>query len=77
MPRVHVLYFAVLRERKARSEEWIEIAPQTAAGELFARLFPDEAGAAIAICVNRARTTAAHRLSDGDEVAFLPPLGGG
>lgn len=77
MPRVHVLYFAALRERKARSEEWVEVPPGCTAGELFTRSFPEHDGPTVAIAVNRARTTAAHRLADGDEVAFLPPLGGG
>jgi molybdopterin converting factor small subunit len=75
--QVHVLYFAGLREQKARTDEWVAIEPGCRAGTLFERLFPDHPGEGIAFAVNRARVVAAHPLADGDELALLPPLGGG
>jgi molybdopterin converting factor small subunit len=75
--QVHVLYFAGLREQKARADEWVTIQPGCPAAELFDTLFPGQPREGIAFAVNRVRVAAAHPLAEGDEVAFLPPLGGG
>jgi molybdopterin converting factor small subunit len=78
MPRAHVLYFAALREQKGCPEEWVEVPGHCTVAGLYATLFPDVANRLpVAMIVNRVRTAADHPVRDGDEIAFLPPLGGG
>lgn len=76
MPRVHALYFASLREEKGVADEWVDSPPGCTAGALFDGLFP-ASRARVALAVNRQRVAADFPLSEGDEIAFLPPLGGG
>ena len=78
---VRVRYFASLRERKQRDEELVDpIAGETLA-DLYARVFPDPSpGAArlpIAYARNRETARPDDLVEDGDEIAFLPPIGGG
>jgi molybdopterin converting factor subunit 1 len=80
--RVRMRYFAALREAAGAEAEALELpegadvgAARTALAArhpAIARLLP---GCAIAL--NRAYTTADAPLADGDELAFIPPLGGG
>ena len=76
---VTVRYFAVLRERRGRDEERVPLAAGDTVGGLYARLFPPVDGARLPVgfAVNRALVGADTPLQAGDEVAFLPPLGGG
>ena len=76
---VRVLYFAGLRERRGVAEETVEVDPGTTLGDLYARLFPPGAEGAIPVAYtrNRAVSHAGQVVEDGDEVSFLPPLGGG
>lgn len=73
---VRIRWFAALRERRAREEELVELVPGTTVGELYAKVSPIP-GLPVALVVNRALVPASTPLQDGDEVAFLPPLGGG
>ena len=77
--RVTLRYFAVLRERRGREEEELEIRPGTSVAELYAALFPagPEGRLPVACAVDRAYVTGDHRLQGGEEVVFVPPLGGG
>lgn len=79
MPTVKVLYFAVLRERRGRDEETIEVEPGTTLGALYLRLFPPGPDGALPVAHarNGAYASPADAAEDGDEIAFLPPLGGG
>lgn len=76
---VTVRYFAVLRERRGLDEERVDLRPGETVGGLYARLFPAAGGARLPVgyAVNRALVGADTALQVGDEVAFLPPLGGG
>lgn len=76
---VLVRYFAVLRERRGASEETVELEPGDTAARLYARLFPDTGAGRLPVmfAVNHAYAKADQALVDGDEVGFLPPLGGG
>jgi len=79
---VLVRYFAVLRERSGKDEDSVAIEADETVGGLYARLFPDlrdEDGQRLPVmyAVNQAYVEADHSLADGDEVAFIPPLGGG
>lgn len=79
---IHVRYFAALREAAGRDEEALD-APDGAAVsavrdqlgaryDALARLLPR-----CAVAVNKAYARPDTPLRDGDELAFLPPVGGG
>ena len=71
-----VLYFAALREEKGRSVETLEKVALMSVGELFFMLF-SRSHTGIRFALNQRYVSADTLLEDGDEVAFLPPLGGG
>jgi molybdopterin converting factor small subunit len=76
--RVQVRYFAQLRERRGCAAEGVEIPDGATAYDLYARLFPDEScRLPIAYAVGHRSVPSHHPLREGDEVALLPPLGGG
>ncbi len=69
-------YVAMLRERRGLDQEVVEVPSGTTVSELYRSLFPSPAvpvGFAVAHC----QVPADHALCDGDEVVFLPPVGGG
>jgi sulfur-carrier protein len=74
--RVKVRYFAALRERAGRDEEWVEVPVGTTCGGLYERLFPG-LGLPVAHARNHEHAQASDALADGDEIVFLPPVGGG
>lgn len=74
--RVRVLYFAVLKERRGRAQEDVVLPEGTTAAAAFDHLFP-ALGLPVAFAVNEAMVPGTTTLHDGDELAFLPPLGGG
>lgn len=74
--RVTLLYFAVLRERRGTSTEVVELPAGTTAATAFDHLFPG-LGLPVAYAVNQEMVPGSTPLADGDELAFLPPLGGG
>ena len=77
--RVTVYYFAVLRERSGMHQQVVEIGSSMTVSALYHQIFPvGEHGALpVMYAVNQKYVDAAHTLRDGDEVAFIPPLGGG
>lgn len=80
--QVEILYFAVLRERAGRDRETIELAEGAtvaAARAVVAARHPSLAGllAQVRSAVNRAMARDDQALSDGDELALLPPVAGG
>jgi molybdopterin converting factor small subunit len=76
VPNVTIRCFAALRERAGRST-WDEVAAEgESVGALYRRLFPP-GDLPVAYLVNRVTVPAATLPSAGDEVAFLPPVGGG
>ena len=76
MPTVQVLYFATLRDRRGRSSESVQVAAGTTLAELYASLFPVDR-VPVAYARNAAYAKGDTQVQDGDEVCFLPPLGGG
>ncbi len=73
---VVVRYFARLRELKGRSEESCTFPTGITAAEAYLALgLPAELP--IAFAVNQERVTGATVLCEGDDVVFLPPIGGG
>ncbi len=80
--RIEVLYFAIVRERAKLEREWLALpdgasvaAARAAIGgrhPAIAPLLPQ-----VQAAVNRSWVPDDHRLSDGDELALLPPVAGG
>ena len=79
MPTVTVLYFAVLREQRGVASETIAVEDGTTVQSLFQQIFRDSAHHALPVgyARNRHQARPDEVLEAGDEVAFLPPLGGG
>lgn len=83
---VRILYFASLREALGCSEEVLECLPTGVAtagalrewlcarGGEWAAL---NAGQAVRVAVNQVLVQLPHRLAEGDEIAFFPPVTGG
>lgn len=79
---VLVRFFAVLRELQGDESASVDLKPGETAGALYARLFADlvdDKGQRLPVmyAVNQSYVRESHLLADGDEVAFIPPLGGG
>ncbi len=76
---MQVLYFASLRESRGCREETVSIEPGETLGALYGRLFPPspEGVLPVAYARNRAYADADAVVEAGDEISFLPPIGGG
>ena len=74
--RIVVRWFAALREARGTELESVELPEGSSASEAYARLSPLP-GLPVAFAINEAMASGSTPLADGDEVAFLPPLGGG
>ena len=79
---IRVRAFAVLREALGTAETSITLAPETDVAGLLARLatiYPDAnlPDRRFSVAVNRAYAPPERVLADGDEVALIPPVGGG
>lgn len=80
--RVRVLFFGALREITGRSEDELEFDPGACLGTVFehyAVAFPRlrEMERSIALARNQLFSRASECITDGDEIAFLPPVSGG
>lgn len=80
--RVKVLYFAVLRERRGASSETIELPANgdvAMALAIIAKQHPEVAPLLprAQVAVNQVVVVATKVLTDGDELALIPPVSGG
>ena len=76
--RVTVHFFAVLRDRLGERERTVNVSEGTTVAALYASIFPPtDAVLPVMFAVNQQYVVGTHRLQDGDELAFIPPLGGG
>jgi molybdopterin converting factor subunit 1 len=77
--RIHLRFFAALREQMgARGARTVPAG--TTAGALWQVLVaerPAIGATQVRIAVNERYVDPSHRLTDGDEVAFFPPVSGG
>jgi molybdopterin synthase sulfur carrier subunit len=80
--RIQIRYFAALREVTARDAEPLDLpdgadaaAVRSLVAERYPRLRPVLDRCAVA--VNRSYVPAETSLREGDELVFIPPLGGG
>ena len=79
---ITVKYFASLRERVGKSQETLELSDATTVADVWAKAVPDSMQSttddeSILAAVNHDYVERDHALSDGDEVAFFPPVTGG
>src|SRR5258706_1873103 len=80
--RIHVLYFAVFRERLGRSDEAIELPAGATVADAIAALAARHAPIAqlrgkFRIAVNQDFAEDARTLAEGDELVLIPPVAGG
>lgn len=79
--QLRVLFFGMLRDRFGLEEDLLEFPGQTVADLLryYRAVSPEvaEVWNAVAVAVNQQYAGAATSLTDGDEVALLPPVSGG
>ena len=77
--QVDVRWFAVLRERRGCESERVDVVPGTTVADLYDLLHPPGLAGRLPVlyAVNHGYAEASCVLRDGDEVAFVPPLGGG
>lgn len=80
MTRVHLRYYALLRERAGRQAETVETAAATPA-DLYRELATRHGFALtqgqLRVAVNGAFADWRQALEDDDEVVFIPPVAGG
>lgn len=74
--QIKIRYFAWLREKRGTAEEFMNLEESCTVAALFQQLF-QMAAVGIRFAVNAEYVDGETHLSDGDEVAFLPPMGGG
>jgi len=79
---IQVRYFAMLREHLGRSDESLEVPAGTSASAVYALVTasrPRLAGLqrSMMLMVNEEYVRGDHVLTDGDELAFIPPVSGG
>ena len=76
--RVTVYFFAALADRVGERERVLQISDQTTVEKLYEQLFAGgHERLPVMFAVNQEYVSGDHLLGDGDEVAFIPPLGGG
>ena len=80
--KVRVKFFAILRERAGMGEVAKEIADGSTVAELWRQLqreYPklDVPGIRLLYAVNQNYVSVDYKLSDNDEVVFVPPVSGG
>ncbi len=78
--RLHIQYFALLREQRGLESETLETAAPTPAA-LYAELAQNHGftlpASALQVALNDDFASWSAPLSPGDSVAFLPPVAGG
>lgn len=80
--QIEMRYFAIVREAIGQASEQRQVAEGTTAGQLFDALvaeFPrlERMRPLTMVMVNRTYVRDDHLLSEGDEVALIPPVSGG
>jgi MoaE-MoaD fusion protein len=75
--RVVVKLFAGLRERAGTGERQVELPDGARAGDVWSALGLDDEPPGLLYAVNKEYAERDHKLSDGDEVAVIPPVSGG
>jgi MoaE-MoaD fusion protein len=74
---VRVRLFAGLRERVGTAQMELTLPPDARVGDVWARIGAGEEPEGLVYAVNRAYVDRETALSEGDEVALIPPVSGG
>jgi molybdopterin synthase catalytic subunit len=82
MMKIHVRYFAVVRERLRRDDDQLELPEGASVGDALDALAARHADIGrlrphLQVAVNQTMSSASHVLADGDELALIPPVAGG
>jgi len=76
--KIAVKYFANMREIMGKADESVELGGDSATvTDLWSQVSSTPMPENTLIAVNMEYTNAEHALTDGDEVAFFPPVTGG
>jgi len=75
--KVRILAFAALRDRLGFCEKTVDLADGASVSDAAVLVFGGEPPRGLAYAVNEQYTATDRVLSDGDEVAILPPVAGG
>ena len=80
--RIHLKYFAVIRETLGRSEETRDVDEGATAGSVYDEIAGEEPRLAamkrsVMLMVNQEYVPASQTLGEGDELALIPPVSGG
>ncbi len=75
--KIAVKYFASMRDIMGKTDESVELNDDANITDLWAKVSTSTMPENTLIAVNMEYTSQAHKLVDGDEVAFFPPVTGG
>jgi molybdopterin converting factor subunit 1 len=80
--RVHVRFFAALREAVGREDLDLDLPPGSTPEDVWSRLTSSHPQLAphrknLAAAVNRRYSPFSASLAEGDEIVFIPPVSGG
>ncbi len=77
MSRITVRYFASIREKLGKSEEFVDLEGISSVAEIWARAAREPLPANLLAAVNQEYARLDQPVRPGDEVAFFPPVTGG
>lgn len=75
---IQVKFLAAMRERMGRSDDCVDADRMTTVADVWAQVSDHQPlPASTLIAVNMEYADIDHKVKDGDEIAFLPPVTGG
>jgi len=74
---IKVLYFAGLREQLGREQEDLDAADIGTVSDIWNRVAGEDLPPNTLVAINQEYAKPGDSVSDGDEVAFFPPVTGG
>ncbi len=75
--KIAVKYFANMREIMGKADDSVELAEGASVNDLWQQVSSEPMPENTLIAVNMEYTNGEHKLAEGDEVAFFPPVTGG
>lgn len=75
--KISVKYFANMRDVMGRGDDRLDLPAGATVADLWKKVAKDDLPQNTLIAVNMEYTDSMHKLTDGDEVAFFPPVTGG
>ena len=75
--KIAVKYFANMRDIMGKADESVELSSGASINDLWAQVTDKAMPENTLIAVNMEYTDASRALTEGDEVAFFPPVTGG